>query len=176
MGGFVYVLTHPRIPGLVKIGYTTTTVEQRVAEINHGAGVPGGFHIYFSIASSHQTEQLIYRKLSEFRHSRNKKFFELKPEVAVDYIKSIVTGAEFGVRVDDEFMATLAEVDSAKRLGELVRHHRKIQGLRQDELAGVAGVGVRFVVDLEAGKPTIQFDKAVRVASMLGLRVGLTLR
>ena len=37
-------------------------------------------------------------------------------------------------------------------LGHLVRRVRKQAGLRQDELAGAAGVGIRFIVDLESGK------------------------
>ena len=41
-------------------------------------------------------------------------------------------------------------------LGLVVRATRKAAGLRQDELAGAAGVGLRFVVELERGKPTAQ--------------------
>ena len=50
----------------------------------------------------------------------------------------------------------------------IVRTARKAQGLRQDELAGAAGVGVRFIVDLEAGKPTAQLGKALQVLEALG--------
>ena len=50
----------------------------------------------------------------------------------------------------------------------IVRIARKAQGLRQDELAGAAGVGVRFIVDLEAGKPTAQLGKALQVLEALG--------
>ncbi len=53
-------------------------------------------------------------------------------------------------------------------LGTLVRRVRKAQGLRQDELAGVASVGLRFIVELEAGKPTIQIGKALKVLEALG--------
>jgi y4mF family transcriptional regulator len=45
---------------------------------------------------------------------------------------------------------------------------RKAQGLRQDQLAGAAGVGQRFIVDLEAGKPTAQIGKALQVLRALG--------
>ncbi|WP_380784225.1 helix-turn-helix domain-containing protein [Sphingomonas sp. R86520] len=41
-------------------------------------------------------------------------------------------------------------------------------GLRQDQLAGAAGVGLRFIVELEAGKPTIQLGKAIQVLDTLG--------
>ena len=53
-------------------------------------------------------------------------------------------------------------------LGQIVRHERKTQGLRQDELAAASGVGVRFIVDLEAGKPTLQLEKALLVLRTLG--------
>ena len=43
--------------------------------------------------------------------------------------------------------------------------------MRQDQLAGAAGVGVRFIVDLEAGKPTTHLGKALAVAAALGLCV-----
>lgn len=59
-------------------------------------------------------------------------------------------------------------------LGLLVRQVRKAQGLRQDQLAGVAGVGLRFIVDLEAGKPTIQVGKLLKVLEALGCGVTIT--
>ena len=59
-------------------------------------------------------------------------------------------------------------------LGALVRSTRKAQGLRQDELAGAAGVGLRFIVDLEAGKPTIQLGKALQVLDTLGCGIAIT--
>lgn len=58
-------------------------------------------------------------------------------------------------------------------LGAAVRAARKAQGLRQEELAGVAGVGTRFVIELEAGKPTIQLGKAMAVLAALGLMLSL---
>lgn len=55
-----------------------------------------------------------------------------------------------------------------------VRSARKAAGLRQDELAGTAGVGLRFVVDLEAGKPTAQMGKALAVLAALGCSITIT--
>ena len=57
------------------------------------------------------------------------------------------------------------------KLGQVVRHERKAQGLRQAELAAAAGVGVRFIVDLEAGKPTLQLEKVLHVLATLGCDV-----
>ena len=57
---------------------------------------------------------------------------------------------------------------SMEEVGTTVRRLRKEEGLRQDELAGVANVGLRFIVDLEAGKATIQMGKALKVLEALG--------
>jgi len=56
-------------------------------------------------------------------------------------------------------------------IGDIVRTVRKEQNLRQDELAGASGVGLRFIVDLEAGKPTAQIGKVLQVLQALGCAV-----
>ena len=57
------------------------------------------------------------------------------------------------------------------QFGETIRKARRTIGLRQDELAGAAGVGLRFIVDLEAGKPTAQIGKALAVLDALGCEI-----
>lgn len=61
-----------------------------------------------------------------------------------------------------------------KEVGEIVRMARKSAGLRQDELAGAAGVGLRFIVDLEAGKATAQLGKSLQVLEALGCTFEIT--
>ncbi|MGN7292411.1 helix-turn-helix domain-containing protein [Rhizobium sp. SAFR-030] len=63
---------------------------------------------------------------------------------------------------------------TATEVGEIVRITRRAQNLRQDQLAGAAGVGVRFVVDLEAGKPTAQIGKTLQVLAALGCTIEIT--
>jgi y4mF family transcriptional regulator len=62
-------------------------------------------------------------------------------------------------------------IKTVKELGALIRIHRKNMKLSQADLAGLCGVGNRFIVELEAGKPTVQFDKAVYVAGNVGLEL-----
>ncbi len=57
---------------------------------------------------------------------------------------------------------------TSAEIGDIVCTVRKAAGLRQYELAGAAGVGVRFIVDLEAGKPTAQIGKVLQVLQALG--------
>jgi len=58
-------------------------------------------------------------------------------------------------------------------LGKAVRGRRKRDGLTLTEAAGLTGVGVRFLSELENGKPTVRLDKVLHVLKSLGLRLHL---
>jgi len=62
----------------------------------------------------------------------------------------------------------MAAIQSPKQLGELVRNSRKQLGLTQSQIALASGVGVRFMVDLEAGKPTLRLESVLKVIDALG--------
>lgn len=64
-------------------------------------------------------------------------------------------------------------IETSKRLGQLIREERKAQGLTQEELAGLAGVGVRFLRELEHGKEGCQIGRALQVMTTLGLSVSV---
>ncbi len=59
-------------------------------------------------------------------------------------------------------------------LGCIVRDTRRALGLTQPDLALSAGVGVRFLVDIEKGKPTAQIGKVMRVLTALGIEIELS--
>ena len=69
-------------------------------------------------------------------------------------------------------MVTL--IETPQHLGEIVRKARKALRLTQPQLALAAGVGVRFVVELEAGKPTVRLVQVLRVIDALGGTLQLT--
>jgi DNA-binding XRE family transcriptional regulator len=60
--------------------------------------------------------------------------------------------------------------ESALRFGKLIRERRETLGMRQDELALATGIGRRFLIELEAGKPSCQLGKSLVVAMAVGLR------
>ena len=60
-----------------------------------------------------------------------------------------------------------------KQLGEAIRAARKQLALTQPQLALVAGVGVRFVVELESGKPSVRLAQVLRVIDALGGEIAL---
>ena len=62
----------------------------------------------------------------------------------------------------------MTTIKSPQELGDALRSARKRLGLTQPQLALVAGVGVRFIVDLEGGKSTVRLDSVMRVIDALG--------
>lgn len=60
-------------------------------------------------------------------------------------------------------------ITSAAQYGKAIRDARKNLGLTQTDVANACGTGVRFIVDLEHGKPTCELEKSLRVAQMLGI-------
>jgi len=53
-------------------------------------------------------------------------------------------------------------------LGAALRSARRSLKLTQADLAIAAGVGLRFIVELEAGKPTVRLEQTLRVVAALG--------
>ena len=62
-------------------------------------------------------------------------------------------------------------IEDALQFGAAVASARKALGLTQRELALAINSGERFVVELEAGKPTAQLGKALAAARAVGLRL-----
>lgn len=60
-------------------------------------------------------------------------------------------------------------VEDARRFGAMVRARRKELGLRQEDVASATGVGRRYIVDMEAGKPTLRIGPALMIARFLGI-------
>lgn len=59
-------------------------------------------------------------------------------------------------------------------LGEMIHTRRKQLKITQKDLALTCGTGLRFLVDLEKGKPTCQIGKTLQVIQALGLELQLT--
>lgn len=62
---------------------------------------------------------------------------------------------------------------SAKEIGTVVQNARKALGITQRSLALTSGTGLRFIIELEQGKPTLQLEKVLFVLKTLGLRINI---
>lgn len=63
-------------------------------------------------------------------------------------------------------------IRNAEQFGNLIRERRRAADLTQDDLAARCGVARRFIIELEAGKPTCQIGKAITAAVELGIKLG----
>ena len=59
-------------------------------------------------------------------------------------------------------------------ISSFLKYHRKRLNLTQEELANKAGVGIRFIREMEQGKQTLQLDKVNQVLSLFGYCISPT--
>lgn len=71
-------------------------------------------------------------------------------------------------------MTSSVSVTTPSELGAALRAARIARGLRLEELALAAGVGRRFLGELERGKPTVRLAETLRVAEALGVSITIT--
>ena len=67
-------------------------------------------------------------------------------------------------------MKTIAD---STELGAVIRAERRRIGVTQKELAMAAGVGLRFLSELERGKPSSRIDGVFKVLQALGLKLAV---
>jgi HTH-type transcriptional regulator/antitoxin HipB len=63
------------------------------------------------------------------------------------------------------------KIEDAQSLGQAIRQQRRRLKVTQRDLAMTSGTGLRFIVDLEKGKPTCQLGKALEIVRALGLNL-----
>lgn len=63
------------------------------------------------------------------------------------------------------------KIINSENIGTAVRTRRKQLKVTQTELAMTCGTGLRFIVDLERGKPTCHIGKILQVLQALGLSI-----
>lgn len=85
MPSIVYVLTNEAMPGLVKIGLTTDSVESRIAQLTSHSGIPLPFECYFAaeVGEASRIESILHQLFSENRVNPRREFFRLDAEKVV---------------------------------------------------------------------------------------------
>ena len=63
------------------------------------------------------------------------------------------------------------KINSTQELGDVIRYRRKKLKATQTTVAGLSGVGLRFLSELERGKTTVELGKTLQVLRRLGLDV-----
>ena len=81
----VYILTNEAMPGLVKIGFTEGSVENRISNLSSATGVPLPYECYYAaeVDDMKRVESLLHQLFSEHRINPKREFFRLDPEKVV---------------------------------------------------------------------------------------------
>lgn len=76
----VYILTNEAMPGLIKIGLTNSTLEQRMLSLDT-TSVPLSFECYYAarVSDSAKIERALHVGLGDHRVRNNREFFRIDP-------------------------------------------------------------------------------------------------
>ena len=64
-------------------------------------------------------------------------------------------------------------INNIEELGRLIKNARKTQKLTQKDLALVAGMSVRLIVELENGKRGVSIESVIKLCSLLGMKIDI---
>ena len=104
----VYILTNEAMPGLIKIGLTNSTVEQRMITLDN-TSIPLPFECYYAarVSDSAKIERALHVGLGDHRVRHSREFFRIDPYRAkaileVLAIEEVTPGASVFVEPDDQ--------------------------------------------------------------------------
>lgn len=116
INGFIYLLSNEIMPDLLKIGYCTRKVEERVKELNSQTGVPYPFTIeaYFGSDKPEEDERIIHEKLINYRIEK-KEFFKISTFEAIEKIVNIFNSKPIYNLKSEEYSANEDNESSESR-------------------------------------------------------------
>jgi len=121
-----YVLTNPSFRGLVKVGFTTGTPQNRAQELSGATGVPTPFSVAFSLpihGDPKKVEGAAHAILDPFRH--NKEFFRVTVKQAIEAVQqAYVSVYPHNTDDDDEALAERRRIVQARMEEEKARDAR----------------------------------------------------
>ena len=85
----VYLLTNPAMPGLLKIGYSDRTINERMAELSRSPGVPLPFECFLAVETTdaRQVEEALHKAFAPWRKNKKREFFEVSPDQPAAVLK-----------------------------------------------------------------------------------------
>ena len=88
---WVYILSNPSLPNMLKIGYTKNEPEIRAKQISSSTGVALPYKVEwaFQCFNSEQLEQEVHAELASYRVNRQREFFDIPLAEAQEAIEEI---------------------------------------------------------------------------------------
>lgn len=88
---WVYIMSNASMPGLLKIGMTTTSPQQRNRELGSATGVPTPFKLEYAleVSNAQRVETALHRELAVYRVNRRREFFEMDAKTAIRALRTV---------------------------------------------------------------------------------------
>lgn len=114
MTEIIYILTNEAMPGYVKIGRTSTSLEQRIKELSSSTSVPLPFTCFYActVKDSLFVEHQLHDAFDNIRVNPKREFFQISPERVVSALK-------------------LAEIENITPKSDLIETHEDREALEQ---------------------------------------------
>lgn len=128
----VYILTNQSMPGLIKIGITSGTIEERMRSL-YSTGVPLPFECYYAleVENASAIEKKLHHGLDDSRVNDSREFFEIEPEKAKSLL-SMVEGKE--VTPFKDIVDNNADQEALNRSRNKNRFHFAAIGIEPGEI------------------------------------------
>jgi hypothetical protein len=171
--GIIYVLTNPKMPGLVKVGCTTGNVEDRISDLSSATGVPVAFQCHFAarVPDMAAKEKTLHQLFSDKRVNPKREFFDVAPEKVVLAISmgefTEVTPGKPNIPPEEEQAAEKAEKADSNRRSNIKLEAIGIQPGAELTLSRGENIHARVLsgnqVEFE-GQPPMSLSKAALFA------------
>lgn len=124
--GFIYLLSNPAMPGIVKVGHTSRPdVEDRVGELfTTSLPLPFSLEDTWFVEMPAAKEALIHSTLDSFRTARNREFFQL----TVDEARPRITEALYGIQSDNDIEILRGFTDLLQMLAMAEKYPEQFDG------------------------------------------------
>ena len=126
--GYIYVLSNPSFPDLLKIGFSLDDPEERAQQLS-STSVPYAFQVEFETfcEDPRKIEQRVHGRLHKYRVNSNREFFKTSVDKAEITILSIVTGVDLSEGEGDAFVTSFAQVSQIYKI--MLKHPTRIKGI-----------------------------------------------
>jgi hypothetical protein len=127
--GWIYVLSNPSFPELLKIGFTLLGhPEERAEQLSSSTSVPYPFQFEWGTVCEHpeKMEQRIHGRLHRYRVNPNREFFKISVDEARIAILGILTSIDFS-ELENEVPSLYAEILLGYKM--MVRYPRQCEGV-----------------------------------------------
>ena len=138
MAGFVYIMSNPAFPDLIKIGMSKKDpTKDRVSELNQ-TGVPQPFKVeyYAYVEDESLLERLLHQKFEDERPNKNREFFNTNPAIAINALKELAS-IHSPIKYEEIYFLTPEELEIARKNQETIDQEEwnKIEDERQNRIA-----------------------------------------